>query len=380
MLRVAHSVWATAVVTACLMNLLAPAEATACTPPPMGWEFSVEEPIEDLPLDGAVIFHGTIVSSVHSDPDLAGGSLEFTVTGPEDSVVDGSPRFKLVRQTTSLDFHESDAIRTYLIAWIPNTPLEPETEYQLEVRQDAESEEWWGDSGVVDTLFTTGTEPTAQLSAPGVEDSWFSVSTHTVERKCCTIDPQNCVECFPEGDCEHCWTTRLVDKPSVAVELSAPAQVPTQQVIYHVKDDADVVQRELMASQTTTVSVTYPVDHEEPYCLRVVAEDLATGETADSEMICVDAETYDLGEREPDGYDADHWPTSCTEQPEEESQDDVGAVAGADAGQDSSPPDEPNGCSTTGTTTPAAALVALLLILWAFLRNRRRVRDREIVH
>lgn len=349
--------------------------AEACTPPNLGWTVSniwsdgnFEIPANDGAIVISAVDGGGDYDLSFAVTDDSGEEIEGTVDYVERTQVETSPKW--------LDCPPEEVTTPYFVVWMPDTPLSVGSEYDVEITTESAS----ASGGIEETdrqerQFTAVSDPTADLPAPTIDEPELSTATSGNEYTCCECE--SCCGLCETDDGQHCWYVSELMQPQAVADIGGPDDARTQQVIYRALD-ADEEADEMPWKTTPQAEIIYDLDDEGPYCFRVEAQDLATGETALSDEVCLEnSEELVFEERSTDPG----WPAECDDDPpvdEGDSDDTTGSDIGvADAGSDDAGPsdtDSAGGCgcsSTKGGGHSWLFLFALVVISVRFKSNLR---------
>ncbi len=355
-----------------LLSFSSPAEA--CVEPPLGWQDLKlwDESSGEMPEDGAVVFFVR----------FGGGDFELSVVVArgEEEVPGELELVELPRTRTSppwLQCPPELVLTDYLGVWKPDSPFVVGDGYDLEVI----ATEGFSPSDTTERRVSREfvvVESPSDLVTPAVEELTVQGRVIGEAYECCAC--ADCCGVCPGDEGRHCWFTSEATKPELTGLVQA--QTFSHQVLYRVFHGDGTEVETFWGGDRSGVSVTYPVDHEGPFCLTVEAESLATGEVLGGDDSCVDdAAELSFGSESLDVP----WPDECddeaVEEPEvdvsdDESTHDAGTVED-DLGVDGSASQGRScqqGCGAVSVENSPVAPLALLLLMGVCLaisRSRR---------
>lgn len=329
--------------------LVVPSEADACTPPPSGAHgVQLFDDDAEIPADGAIAF----------GVDGSDDPLEIEVVEKEGEPIDGGyESVPLEMYTDSQPWLDCPyEVARYVIVWKPDEPFVSYEDYQVEITALGMD----GQSETTSASFVAGDQ--TELPGPQLVDEQLEVASEGEDYDCCSCD--QCIGACCESDSNrYCWFTSEVDRPRVDAELDVGVE-DHQLMVRVLDDDGEVVHTDWGAA--TTPHLVYESNDDGPYCMTVEVEQLADGEIAETNEVCVEADWQEFGTVDLDPST----PEICNGDPADEADPggDVGAAADEDA--DDAVADG-CGCSVATGSVPTAALALILLAVWAMRREPR---------
>lgn len=222
-------------------------------------------------VDGAIVIRGWNYRDAHLD------DIEFNVLDEAGVRLEGSYRLvSLFEEVSAVPWEGCSWAgfgTRYMIVWTPEEPFDAGQQYTLEVTTTSPEARF---SRLENTASFVAVQPLAgSLDIPTLQDAQLRVVSRNYTYTCCE-DEDYVVSC-PEESGRRCWYVSEREKPRLFAEFGRQEGIPEEQLLYRFHDDDG----EIAATERTPdclADITYPADHDGPYCVSVSVEYLATGE------------------------------------------------------------------------------------------------------